>query len=224
VQATDSYAPVRNARIVLADRDGVRATMTASWLIRMGWRDTFVLRDGVYGDLERGPQRPEALGLDDARRDAAIDAPALGRRLERGDLRVLDFADSRAYRAGHIPDAWWLSRARLAADLAAVPRAPAYVLTSPDGILAHLALPEVRELVSAPVRVLAGGTEGWRAAGLPLRDGAEHLAGPEDDVYLRPYDRPPEQVAQAMRDYLSWETGLVPRLERDGTLTFPHFA
>jgi hypothetical protein len=26
-----------------------------------------------------------------------------------------------------------------------------------------------------------------------------------------------------MRDYLSWETGLVLRLEQDGTLTFPRF-
>jgi hypothetical protein len=26
-----------------------------------------------------------------------------------------------------------------------------------------------------------------------------------------------------MRDYLRWETALVPQLERDGTLTFPSF-
>jgi rhodanese-related sulfurtransferase len=37
VQETDHHAPVRGARIVLADDDGVRASMTASWLAQMGW-------------------------------------------------------------------------------------------------------------------------------------------------------------------------------------------
>ena len=74
------------------------------------------------------------------------------------------------------------------------------------------------------MQVLAGGTEAWRAAGLPLSSGAEHMAGAQDDVHLRPYDRPPEQVEQAMRDYLRWETALVPQLERDGTLAFPSFS
>jgi len=222
VQATDAELATRNARVVLIDDDGVRATMTASWLIQMGWPETFVLRDGLRGDLERGPQRPEVLGLDRGRAAAAMAPSSVARMRERG-ARVLDLADSRTYRAGHIPGAWWLSRARLASDLAAVPPANAYVLTSPDGILARLALADVRRLVPAPVHVLAEGTEAWRAAGLPLRDGAEHMAGAQDDVHLRPYDLPPEQVEQAMRDYLSWETALVPQLVRDGTLTFPSF-
>jgi rhodanese-related sulfurtransferase len=37
VQETDHHVPVRGARIVLADDDGVRAPMTASWLAQMGW-------------------------------------------------------------------------------------------------------------------------------------------------------------------------------------------
>ena len=96
------------------------------------------------------------------------------------------------------------------------------MLTSPDGILARLALAEVGRLVGAPVHVLSGGTEAWRAAGLPLQAGADRMAGtPDDVVYLRPYDRPPEQAEQAMREYLQWETTLVSQLERDGTLSFP---
>jgi 3-mercaptopyruvate sulfurtransferase SseA len=79
-------------------------------------------------------------------------------------------------------------------------------------------------LVGAPVQALAGGTEAWRAAGLPLQTGTERMAGaPDDAVYLRPYDRPPEQTERAMRDYLKWETALVAQLERDGTLTFPSY-
>ena len=42
VQETDHHAPVRGARIVLVDDDGVRATMTGSWLAQMGW-DVWVL-------------------------------------------------------------------------------------------------------------------------------------------------------------------------------------
>ena len=42
VQATDEYLLTRGARVVLADHDGIGATMTASWLIQMGW-DAWVL-------------------------------------------------------------------------------------------------------------------------------------------------------------------------------------
>jgi rhodanese-related sulfurtransferase len=223
VQATDSYLGTRGARVVLVDDDGVRATMTASWLIQMGWREACVLQDGLRGDLESGPERINALGLAEHRTDSAMDPGRLARMGQSDAVRILDFADSRTYRAGHIPGAWWVSRARLAQDLANVPPASGYVLTSPDGILARLALADVREVVREPVQVLAGGTEAWRAAGLPVASGAEHLAGAPDDVYLRPYDRPPQEVEGAMRDYLRWETALVPELERDGTLSFPSF-
>lgn len=43
VQATDQYVGARNATIVLHDNDGVRATMTAHWLLQMGWKETYVL-------------------------------------------------------------------------------------------------------------------------------------------------------------------------------------
>jgi len=52
VQETDVFAPVRGARIVLTDDDGVRANMTASWLAQMGW-DVFVMppqRDALPWD------------------------------------------------------------------------------------------------------------------------------------------------------------------------------
>lgn len=45
VQETEMYAPVRGARIVLVDDDGVRANMSASWLAQMAW-EVYVL-DGV---------------------------------------------------------------------------------------------------------------------------------------------------------------------------------
>ncbi len=44
VQETDVTAPVRGARMLLADDDGVRANMSASWLAQMGW-EVWVLDD-----------------------------------------------------------------------------------------------------------------------------------------------------------------------------------
>ncbi len=55
VQATDEYAITRGSRVVLADDDLTRATMTASWLKEMGW-ETHVLNDepGDASSLEHG--------------------------------------------------------------------------------------------------------------------------------------------------------------------------
>ena len=47
------FAPVRGARIVLADNLGVRADMTASWLAQMGW-EVYVLEDSFNGMSEMG--------------------------------------------------------------------------------------------------------------------------------------------------------------------------
>src|SRR5204863_9880030 len=43
VQATDQYVGARNATIVLHDNDGVRAIMTAHWLMQMNWNEGYVL-------------------------------------------------------------------------------------------------------------------------------------------------------------------------------------
>jgi rhodanese-related sulfurtransferase len=58
VQEIDIAAPVRGARILLTDDMGMRADMTASWLVQMGW-ETYVLDGGYDGALEVGP--PEIL-------------------------------------------------------------------------------------------------------------------------------------------------------------------
>lgn len=59
VQETEMYAPVRGARIVLVDDDGVRANMTASWLAQMAWEVAVV--DGLIAEdfSAAGRWRPE---------------------------------------------------------------------------------------------------------------------------------------------------------------------
>jgi rhodanese-related sulfurtransferase len=54
VQEIDMFAPVRGARILLADCLGPRADMTASWLAQMGW-EVYVFDGGFDGPLESGP-------------------------------------------------------------------------------------------------------------------------------------------------------------------------
>ena len=49
VQETDHHAPVRGARIVLDDSDGVRAPMTASWLAQLGW-EVYLLEGAAPAD------------------------------------------------------------------------------------------------------------------------------------------------------------------------------
>jgi len=221
VQASDSYIPVLGARVVLVDDDGARATMTASWLIQMGRGDIHVLAGGLGEDgLESGPAPREVLGLDVPVHGFEIGAATLAGLLPGRDVAIIDLADSRRYKAGHIPGAWFVIRSRLEANLAKLPPAPAYVATSPDGALARLAAGEISRIVREPVKVLAGGTDAWAATGMPLPQGPEHMADGPDDVYLLPYDHPPERIEQAMRDYLSWETSLVPQIARDGTARF----
>jgi rhodanese-related sulfurtransferase len=57
VQETDVSMPVRGARAVLADLDGVRANMTASWLAQMGW-DVWVLEGLPATDFSETGQLP----------------------------------------------------------------------------------------------------------------------------------------------------------------------
>src|SRR5215510_2640164 len=144
VQETDAHIATWNARVVLVDDNGVRATMTASWLKQMGFNDVAVLADdGSDGDWTSGPHVPRVLGLDRAAAVAAVGPAALREGLAAGRMAVVDLDTSRNYAQGHIPGAWFAIRSRLAQDLAKLPKAKApnveaIVLTSPDGALARL--------------------------------------------------------------------------------------
>lgn len=222
VQTTDRFVAARNARLVLIDDTGVRATMTASWLIQMGWTDVAVLDGGLEaGPLERGPRTPRVLGLDEAVCDSVTPAE-LDALIGRKAATVVDLGASRAYRAGHVPGAWFAVRSRIAAGLDRVPVTGRLVFTSEDGTVARLAAAESADLAAAPAACLEGGTEAWAAAGLPLVEGEENMADAADDVWLKPYERAGD-VTAAMNEYLSWELDLMRQVERDGTAGFRHF-
>ncbi len=218
VQATDAYMATRNARIVLVDDDGVRAVMTGSWLVQMGWPEVYVLDGGIAGrPLAHGNPLPTIPEVE--RAEIATIAPAeLKTLLDKGEAAVIDLAPSITYEAGHIPGAWFAVRARLPGSLKGVPQRRVLVLTSPDARLARLAAAELATSGFAETRVLDGGTASWQAAGLPLATGREAMADTPDDCWRRPYD--PYAGEGARERYLRWEIELVDQVEREGDVGF----
>jgi len=219
VQATDSWVGVRNARIVLVDDTGVRARMAAAWLRQMGHRDVFVVEGGLEAIRATGSAPvpvPELAAPVDL-----VDVTGLVHLLDSGaGTLVLDLGRSVDFRDGHIPGAVWGVRSRLGALRPQLIAAGHVVITSPDGMLARLAVPEVEGLTSAKVHVLDGGTDAWHAFGRPLVK--DRTTPPDEaciDFYLRPYDRN-SGVEEAMNAYLSWEIDLVREIERDKTVSF----
>ncbi|WP_026685440.1 rhodanese homology domain-containing protein [Azovibrio restrictus] len=218
VQETEMVAPVRGARIVLADDLGARADMTASWLAQMNW-EVFVLDDAANTPAfaETGPWQP----LLPPTPTAPLIAPAeLAALLERpGAVAVLDLTLHAHYLRGHIPGAWYALRSRIGEALAQIPRARRYVLTCASSRLALHAHAEIQAQVDTPVVVLDGGNAAWQAAGLALEGGPGRLASPPIDRYRRPYEGT-DNAREAMQAYLDWEFGLVEQLGRDGTHGF----
>jgi rhodanese-related sulfurtransferase len=216
VQETDHYASVRGARLLLADDDGVRANMSASWLAQLGWQ-VHVLDGLVATDLSATgawtPVVPEVPSFEH------VAPQTLAQWLARGDTRLLDFTSSAHHVKAHIPGAWWVLRAQLAEALGRLPAAERYVLTCGSSLLARFAVAEVEALTGKPVFVLQGGNAGWFSAGLPHESGEARLASPRIDRYRRPYEGT-EAPREAMQAYLDWEYGLVEQLGRDGTHGF----
>lgn len=216
VQETDHYASVRGARIALADDDGVRANMSASWLAQLGW-EVFVLDDLTPRDFsETGAWNAP---IPTPWQAEEISADALRQWQQHGGVAVLDFTASANYVKQHIPGAWWTLRADLSNALRKIPAADRYVLTCGSSKLARLAVPEVEALTGKPVFLLRDGTASWIAAGFERESGETHLASPRIDRYRRPYEGT-DAPREAMQAYLDWEFGLVEQLGRDGTHGF----
>ena len=221
VQATDEYVATRNARLVLVDDNGVRATMTASWLQQLGWSDAVVLAGGVAGhELRTGPGSRQSVPT-----APLVKVAELAARLDEhpDTTTVLDLGSSLKYRKrGHIPGAWWGVRSRLAQARETIGETEYLALTSTDGQLAKLAVAEAAALwADAEVVALAAGNKGWRHAEHAMEPGFDRATTEANDVWYKPYDHEGAVVEQHMRDYLTWEIALVEQLDRDPTVSFP---
>lgn len=214
VQETERHLAVWGARVVLLDDNGVRATMTASWLKRMGWDvATCVLDECGGADLVAGPYECRVRGR--STQDSDLMAPTdLRSLLDDGAVQVIDLDWSRLYSTCHIPGAWWAIRARIADAMQKMPPTSRIVLTSSDGVLAELALRDVKAITDQPVFALSGGTDAWVASGFPVERGMVRTACDVEDIRLRAREQAVDKEA-AMRDYLAWEIGLYEQLKED---------
>ena len=213
------------ARIVLADDDGVRASMSASWLAQMGW-EVYVLDAVPAASLFTETAAPAPIYPPVASAVAEIEPKALAALLSQPGTAVIDVTTSANYVKRHIPGAWYAIRAQLAQAIGtAIPPSQRYVLTCGSSLLARYAAADLRALLDArgqgdaEVLVLAGGNAAWFAAGLEAESGEPRLATPRTDRYRRPYEGT-DAPAEAMQAYLDWEFGLVAQLARDGTHHF----
>lgn len=218
VQATDEWVGVRHGIIVLTDTDGVRARMTGHWLRQLGWQDVYVLDD--WSDLPHAAGAEPPLLPRPLPSVGTITSDELASALSgpRAPL-LLDLATSPIFRKAHIPRAIFVIPSDIAThDL--VRKAQDIVLTSPDGVSAHIAAARLRD-AGITVRILEGGTNAWKAAGHPTEAGLSKDNSLSDpiDVYKRPYEGT-DNAKAAMQAYLDWEYGLVAQLERDGTHGF----
>ncbi|APA85188.1 rhodanese-related sulfurtransferase [Paraburkholderia sprentiae WSM5005] len=217
VQETDLFVTVRGARVILADSDGVRANMSASWLAQMNV-EVYVVDGLTAADFaEKGtPPARNAVTPPDVDEIGPAELVAL---LQSHGTVVLDFTSSANYLTRHIPGAWFVIRSQLADALRTLPDAKRYVLTCGSDALARFVAPELAAATGRPVQVLRGGTNAWIDAGLPVESGGMRMASPRIDRYQRPYDGA-ENAREAMSAYLEWEHGLVAQLARDGTHGF----
>ena len=115
-------------------------------------------------------------------------------------------------------------RSRLDEARAAIGDVQTLVITSTDGQLAKLTVPEAQAVwPEAEVLALAGGNKGWRHADHPMDPGFEKPTTDPDDVWYKPYDHDDGRAEEHMNEYLTWEIALVEQLARDTTVSFPRF-
>lgn len=222
VQATDEYVGVLGARIVLTDNDGVRATMTASWLLQLGWREVYVLEGVSDADFsEQGEERQSVLGLGELDVEL-ISAPSLARLREEGRVNVVDLSSSRHFMQAHVEGARHAVRSRLHELIPVLPARPWLVFTCEDGVLSRLAAADSDEPTDARVAALMGGNATWADNGFTMVSGGHGMDEHPDDVWMSPYDQT-DRIEDAMNAYLDWEIALVDQIERDGTTRFRRF-
>jgi len=216
VQAPDDYLGVRNAHLVLADNDGIRATMTASWLWQMGWHHIHIAKMNELDSprmteptVPWHPDLPDVPTVDPAELRALMDA---------GKVTVVDVSRSDRYRRAHVPGAIHALRTAFKGPMHELDGPRTLVVTSGDGKLARFAARELEHHLGRPVAALAGGNEGWISSGQPVSSETRFLA-PPDDVYRRPYEGTGHDQS-AMQGYIDWELELVAQLKRDGVSNF----
>jgi rhodanese-related sulfurtransferase len=212
VQATDQWVGMRNARIVLAGAEMVRAPVTAAWLRQLG-HDAYVLVEdaGSAGALQAARPAP-APSFDAAaiavREVSPQDVSAL---LWSGGGTALDLRASADYRKGHIPGSVWSIRPRVVS--AVKDKSAPVLLIADDPGLARLAARDLREAGASDVAVLRGGIAAWQADGQSLNASPDLPPDRERIDFIFHTLGRNEGNLDAARAYLAWEIALTDQLD-----------
>jgi rhodanese-related sulfurtransferase len=206
VQATDQWVGVRGARIVVRDREEVRAPVIAGWLRQLG-HEAYWLADATTAaslDWRRsgaGAEQPELPSISAEEAAAALRAKT---------ATVLDLRPGMTYRKGHIAGAVWAIRPKIGA---VQPLGATIIFVADEPAAAALAALDLAESGAKDIRLLAGGYAAWCDAGLPVEASTDQPADAECiDFLFFTHDRHDGNV-QAARQYLAWETGLLAQLD-----------
>jgi rhodanese-related sulfurtransferase len=208
IQATDQWVGVKGARIVILDREEIRAPVVAGWLRELG-HETFVVGGGTVAAADHDWRRTMAAPSDLMQLES-VSAAEAAQGLRLGTVRVLDLRAGMNYRTGHVAGAAWTIRPRVAADGGGA--AQAIVLVADDPAVAALAAIDLAAAGKRDIRLLAGGFEAWRSAGLPVESTPDRPSDADciDFVFFT-HDR--QSNPDAARQYLAWETGLIGQLD-----------
>ena len=210
VQATDQWVGVRGARLVLLDDEGVRAPVTAAWLCQLG-HEACVIDGGVRAAAKLQWPRPVVPSPPAL---ASIAPQELAVALKQRRVRIIDVRPGMSFRRGHVAEARWSIRPRL--EAAGREHGTSLVLVADAPALAALAAVDLAEAGHRDIRVLAGEEASWRAAGLPVIDSAD--ADMIDFLFFT--SKRHEGSAEAARQYLAWEVGLVDQLDTQERAAF----
>jgi rhodanese-related sulfurtransferase len=132
---------------------------------------------------------------------------------------LIDVDDSRAYRRSHLRKARFLTRSRVALLREPPHAGKIVVFTSRDGVLAQYAAADARELGIRAAWVKGGTAAVAETVGI---SGEPEFLCDTDDAWYKPYELAASQAEQeqAMRDYITWETGLIDQLENEPGVRF----
>jgi len=194
----------------------MRAPMTAQWLRQQG-QEAYVLDGGIAVGRELAGLRDAAPlllpGVD------PLEPEELVKQLHEGHVQLVDLRAGMSYRKAHIDGAVWSIRPRIAGAVcnSAVP----VVLIVDDELdVAALAAMDLAAAGVEDVRLLAGGNEAARAAGLPLVSTPDTPADADCIDFLFFTHGRHDGNTEAARQYLAWETALVGQLDEQERASF----
>jgi rhodanese-related sulfurtransferase len=207
VQNTDQHAGVRRSRILLVDDDGARASVIASWLIRMGYRASVVERDSSTpaDECEHAAvaaiSRPTQLTPSDVTSLEARTGSA---------LHLLDVRPSAAFQRSHVKGAHWTIRPNAAHRLQALGASlgDRIVLIADRADVSALIELDLREAGYADVIHANADLHAWQRVGFALVDNDTLDPATRIDYLFFVHDRHAGNL-DAARQYLAWEQGLV---------------